>query len=110
MGVEPALVLETERRSGQVVDVHPTESLAQLGRRKQHDRHVELALGGVVALQGGEARIGRQEEVAVLDEVELGDLAVHGEVSVRVLDHLDAESADLDVQRGAELEADAGRR
>jgi hypothetical protein len=110
VGVEPPLVLEAERRAGQIVDVHPVEPLAQLRRRQQHHRHVELALDGVVALERRQARIGRQEEVAVLDEVELGDLAVHGEVSIRVLDHLDPESADLDVQRGAELEADAGRR
>ena len=61
-------------------------------------------------LEGGATRLGREEEVAVLDEVDLGDLAVHGEESVQRLQELDAELADLHVERRAELHADARRR
>ena len=64
---------------------------------------------GVVVLEGGAARFGREEEVAVLDEVDLGHLAVHGEESVQRLEELDPELADLDVQRRAELHPDACR-
>ena len=39
----------------------------------------------MVVLERGEARIGRQEEVAVLDEVDLRHLAVHREIRSRCL-------------------------
>ena len=63
----------------------------------------------MVVLERPQARIGGEEEVPVLDEVDLGHLAIDVQESVRVLDQLDPESADLDVQRRAELEPNARR-
>ena len=109
--VEPALAGEAERRGGKVIGPQPRRSApsARSGVSSSTGTS-ELALHRVVVLERGPARLGRQEEVAVLDEVDLGRLAVHGEVSVQRLQELDAELADLDVERRAELEPDAGRR
>ena len=107
VGVEPALIGQAERAAGQVVDLHPRESGLQLGRRQERDVHAVLALDGVVALEDRDPRLARQEEVAALHEVDLGrGLPLDAEPRVRVPDHLDPEAADLDVERGAELEAD----
>ena len=76
IGVEPALVGEAERAAGQVIGAQPGEPVCQLGRRQQVDTHAMLPMHGVVGSSVGEARIGCQEEVAVLDEVDLGRLAI----------------------------------
>ena len=72
IGVEPALVGQAQRAAGQVVDLHPREAGLQLGRRQEHDVDAVLALHGVVALEDRDPRLGRQEEVAALHEVDLG--------------------------------------
>ena len=110
VGVEPALVGKPERGAGQVIGVEPVEARVELGRGEELNRHIERALDRMIVLQRRQAGLGRQEQVAVLDEVDLRHLAVDREISVRVLDQVESEPADLDVERGAELQPDACRR
>ena len=83
----------------------------QLLRREQRDRHVVRALDRVVVLEDLASRSAGKEQVAAFDEVNVQRRSTRdAKPVVEVLDETDAEAADLDVQLGAELEADRGRR
>ena len=108
--VEPAFALERGRRAGDAFDAEPRELTQDIVRRQDDGGNAMRLLERHPLPQRGQGFLVAEQQVAALDEVDAGRLAIDREQLVGLPQEIDAELRDVDVDPGRELLADRARR